>query len=50
MVAKEKKKYVRGILCWKCNEGLKYFNNNPESLTKASKYITKFEKRRNRNV
>lgn len=30
---------VRGILCWRCNSGLKKYNDNAESMYRASKYL-----------
>lgn len=30
---------VRGLLCWACNMGLKYFRDNSDNLTRAAKYL-----------
>jgi|SRR5579885_2172757 hypothetical protein len=35
-------KQVRGILCDLCNPGLGYFQDNPELLIKAAKYLKKW--------
>jgi hypothetical protein len=36
------KKSVRGLLCWKCNEGLRSFKNNAEVLRTAANYMDEF--------
>jgi hypothetical protein len=32
---------IRGLLCYKCNMGLGYFNDNPELTQSATNYLTK---------
>lgn len=34
---------IRGILCWRCNTGLKKFNDNPTSLRNASIYLYQYK-------
>lgn len=31
--------FVRGMLCWKCNQGLSYFTDNSQSLRRAIEYV-----------
>jgi len=31
--------FVRGMLCWKCNQGLSYFTDNSQSLQRAIEYM-----------
>lgn len=33
------KKSVRGLLCWKCNEGLRAFKNRPDVCHRAGNYL-----------
>lgn len=35
---------VRAILCIKCNTGLGFFNDDPNMLIKAAKYIQQFRR------
>lgn len=35
-------KSVRGLLCWKCNEGLRAFKNKAVILRSAAKYLDEF--------
>lgn len=35
-------KSVRGLLCWKCNEGLRAFKNKAANLRSAAKYLDEF--------
>jgi hypothetical protein len=34
-----KTKKVRGLLCFRCNYGLNWFQDNPERFTRASAYL-----------
>lgn len=43
----EKRKYLRGILCWKCNKGLELFNDNPQHLQNASQYLIDWQEKFN---
>lgn len=36
---------IRGLLCQKCNTGLGLFDDNPEAIIKAAKYLKRFNKK-----
>ena len=38
---------VRGLVCWKCNSGLKWFRDNSSNLESAALYIRKYQERIN---
>ncbi len=42
-----KKKSVRGLLCWHCNAGLKKWNDDPDRMESAAKYIRIYREKLN---
>lgn len=34
---------VRGVLCWHCNEGLRFYNDDPERFESAAAYLRRAE-------
>lgn len=33
--------FVRGVLCWKCNQGLSFFGDNVPALQRATEYLNR---------
>lgn len=46
MAAVDRRKYVRGLACYVCNRFILNHRVTPELLQGASKYLTRYEKRR----
>jgi hypothetical protein len=40
-----KRESVRGILCWRCNAGLRKWNDDPELMESAAKYIRTYQEK-----
>jgi len=38
-------KSVRGLLCWRCNEGMRSFKNRPDVMRNAAQYMDDFAAR-----
>lgn len=38
--------YVRGLLCWQCNTGLKKWRDDPRKMWEAGNYIIRYNEKR----